>query len=90
MRRIFFVTLGVIIVFGLLTLATYEDNADSDAFTLIGFPFRFYVETQGKLTDPKYAADFGYFPKYLVYDILVLLLSIIVVNVIVSRFKRSK
>lgn len=90
MKRIFFVTLGVIIAFGLLTLVTYEDNAASDAFTLIGFPFRFYVQTEGRLTDPKYAADFGYFPKYLIYNILILLISIIVVNIIVSRFSKAK
>jgi len=59
-------------------------------FTQIGFPFRFYIQTSGKLTDPKYASEFGYFPNYLAYDIIILLVAIIVFNIFVANIMRKK
>jgi len=90
MKRVIIVTFGVILVFGLLTWVTYEDNAIVDSFTQIGFPFRFYIQTAGKLTDPGYASELGYFPKYLIYDILVLIVTVIIANMIITKLTKQR
>ena len=60
-----------------------------DGFTQIGFPFHFYIETSGRLADPKYASKFGYFPNYLAYDVIILLVAIIVFNIFAAKIMRK-
>jgi hypothetical protein len=52
-------TASILLIFGLFTALTYQNNAASDGFTKIGFPFNFYIYSEGKFSDPAYTSNFG-------------------------------
>jgi len=84
--------LTFILIFNFISLQLIfsENDAQVDGFTIYGWPFNFYVQTEARLTDPSYASQLGFFPKYLIADIAILILSIIAVNVLAMRIKLQR
>lgn len=84
-------TLLAIFLFILTTLfySTYE--AESDGFSLIGFPFCFYKYTEGKIVEAeRELAHIGFSAKFFLADLVVLGLFILIVNYIAGRLKPVK
>lgn len=82
-------TISAISVYLLLTLFTFENNAASDGFTKLGFPFSFYVYSEGKLTDPTLASGFGFSTKYFLIDLLMLIIFIVLANFIADKWRKQ-
>lgn len=82
--------ISAISVYILFTLLTFENNATSDGFTKLGFPFSFYVYSEGKLTDPELASSFGFSIKYFLIDVLILTIVIVLVNFITDKWQKEK
>ncbi|KIA92940.1 hypothetical protein OC25_14635 [Pedobacter kyungheensis] len=83
-------TIATVLIYALFTLLTFENNATSDGFTKLGFPFSFYVYSEGKLTDPGLASSFGFSIKYFLIDVLILTIVIVLVNFITDKWKKEK
>lgn len=83
-------TASILLFFGLFTALSYKDNAASDGFTEIGFPFSFYNYSEGKFSDPAYTSNFGFSPKYFVSDLLILIAFILLFNFIIEKLNKTK
>lgn len=83
-------TIATGLIYVLFTLFTFENNATSDGFTKLGFPFSFYVYSGGKLTEPGLASSFGFSIKYFLIDMLILTIVIVLVNFITDKWKKEK
>lgn len=83
-------TASILLIFALFTALTYENNAASDGFTKIGFPFNFYNYSGGKFSDPAFTSDFGFSPKYFVADLLILIVFIFLFNFIIEKLNKTK
>ena len=82
--------ISAVSIFALFTLITFENNATSDGFTKVGFPFNFYIYSEGKLTNPAFAASFGFSVKFFVIDLFLLVAFIFIVNFIVDKWVENK
>jgi hypothetical protein len=74
----------------LLTFIFSKSEAKVDGYDIYGFPFTFYKYTEGKFSDPSEYAKLGFYLKYFIYDILILIFSICIVNYIAIRLVKSK
>ncbi len=81
--------ISAISVYLLLSLLTFENNAASDGFTKLGFPFSFYVYSEGKLTDSNLASGFGFSIKYFLIDLFILTTFIILVNFAFDKWLKT-
>jgi hypothetical protein len=79
----------ILLIFALFTALTYEDNAASDGFTKIGFPFNFYLYSAGKLADPALISDFGFSLKYFIADMAILVFFIFFGNLINEKWIKT-
>ena len=80
----------VIVIFVLLTFIFSKNEAKSDGYDIYGFPFIFYKYTEGKLSDPAEYTKLGFYLKFFIYDLLILIFSIFMVNYIAIKLLRSK
>ena len=79
----------ILLTFGLSTALSYKDNAASDGFTKIGFPFNFYTYSEGKFSDPASIADFGFSLKYFTVDLLILVVLVFLGNLIAEKWIKT-
>ncbi|AMP99273.1 hypothetical protein AY601_2379 [Pedobacter cryoconitis] len=75
----------VIVVFVLLTFIFSKNEAKVDGYDIYGFPFTFYKYTEGKLSNPSEYAKLGFYLKFFIYDLLILVFSIFIVNYIAYK-----
>ncbi|TBO41330.1 hypothetical protein [Pedobacter kyonggii] len=78
-------TASILLIFGLFTALSYKDNAASDGFTKVGFPFNFYNYAEGKFSDPAYTSNFGFSTKYFVTDLLILIAFILLLILLLKN-----
>jgi len=88
MKLKYLVTSLVTLIFISINIIFSENDAAVDGFTVYGWPFNFYVQTEAKLTNPSYASQLGFFPKYLIADIFILIIFIIAGNMLASRVRK--
>ncbi|KQM78069.1 hypothetical protein ASE74_15270 [Pedobacter sp. Leaf216] len=82
-------TIIMLLIFALLTAISYQDNAASDGFTKIGFPFNFYLYSGGKFSNPSITSDFGFSTKYFIADLFILILVIVIGNIVVNKWRET-
>jgi len=90
MKLKYLVTAIVIIIFLSLNLIFSENDAQVDGFTIYGWPYNFYVQTEARLTDPSYADQLGFFPTKFAADLFILCISIMAANIVVIRIRQGK
>jgi len=82
-------TIATVLIYGLFTLFTFENDAVSDGFTKLGFPFSFYIYSEGKFSDPNFATSFGFSAQYFIIDLLILLASVFLANFIACKWLKT-
>ncbi|WP_025145737.1 hypothetical protein [Pedobacter jeongneungensis] len=82
-------TISAISVYLIFTLLTFENNANSDGFTKLGFPFSFYVYSEGKLTDPTLAYGFGFSVRHFIIDMIILTIFVFLINFVANKWKKQ-
>jgi hypothetical protein len=89
MKLSFVPTISATLLYLILFWFYYQDEAASDGFTQMGFPFCFYTNSGGKFL-PGYRPAFGFNILLFLLDLLVLFLMILVTNFLYIQYmKRS-
>lgn len=85
MRKSVMIFLAILIVFLLLQWVSGTFHAPADGFTEIGFPFKFYSTTEGKLK-PGFARTVVSY-KFLFLNLLIFFLTVFIAHFIIKRKK---
>ena len=80
-------TVAAALLFLVCLSITYNNEANVDGYTVIGFPLYFYKYTDGKLIDEAYRAKLGFNFKYLLADLACLGITIYLFNFVYKRIK---
>jgi len=86
MKKKLFSSLVIIMIFILITILTISNKLESDGNLSIGFPFKFYIKYGGKRD---ILLDSNFDIKFFVFDIFILLLSILTFEILKKRNKNS-
>lgn len=78
-----------VIIYFICFWTFYQDEADSDWYTLIGFPLYFYTNSEGKF-EKGYRPSFGFHAINFVIDLLVFFLIIIALNYLYDLFLKLR
>ncbi|CAM4374078.1 hypothetical protein SAMN06265348_113224 [Pedobacter westerhofensis] len=85
-------TLIAIIVFVIITGFYSTYGASSDNWSKIGFPFPFYIYTEGKVGNlgPRDLIQTGFNPEYFMLDLVILGILVLLFDYLAVKFKVTR
>jgi len=89
MKRRFVPTIIATLLYLILFWFYYQDEAASDGFTQVGFPFYFYTNSGGKFL-PGYRPAFGFNGFNFLLDLVALFLMILIANYLYTWYVKRK
>jgi hypothetical protein len=89
MKLRFLPSIVAVLTYLLCLMVFYQDEAASDGYTLIGFPFYFYTNSGGKF-EAGYRPHFGFNIINFLLDLFLLCLMLIVFNYLYSIMAKRK